>query len=147
MVMIPLPCSRLRGAKMERVSEVLQLPVIIEGRRPLALELQPLEKLHFLRGRRAAERRILKEFLEPGLFDEVLFGLELDELKLLHVPGDQSVIENDFQSKGREVDVPRFDQRIQERVAVLDGHMKDVRIEELEHENAFFNETATTEFR
>src|SRR2546430_665331 len=55
------------GAKMERVSEVLQLPVIVEGRRPLALELQPLEKLDFLRGRRAAERRILEEFLEPGL--------------------------------------------------------------------------------
>src|SRR6266571_1031069 len=121
---------------MERVPEVLQLPVIVEGRRPLALELQPLEKLDFLRGRRAAERRILQERLEPGLFDEVLFGLELDELELLHVPGDESVIENDLQSKGREVDVPRFNQRIQERDAVLDGHMKDVRIEELEHKNA-----------
>src|SRR2546426_627923 len=52
---------------MERVPEALQLPVIVEGRRPLALELQPLEKLDFLRGRRAAERRILKEFEEPGL--------------------------------------------------------------------------------
>src|SRR3989442_16033647 len=82
-----LPCG-LWGAKMERVSEVLQLPVIVEGRRPLALELQPLEKLDFLRGRRAAEGRILQERLEPGLFDEVLFGLELDELELLHVPGD-----------------------------------------------------------
>src|SRR6266704_870395 len=85
---VPLPCSGLRGAKMERVSEVLQLPVIVEGRRPLTLELQPPEKLDFLRGRRAAEGRILQERLEPGLFDEVLFGLELDELKLLHVPGD-----------------------------------------------------------
>src|SRR5436190_1460568 len=26
---VPLPCSGLRGAKMERVSEVLQLPVIV----------------------------------------------------------------------------------------------------------------------
>src|SRR2546427_3971726 len=93
---VPLPCSGLRGAKMERVSEVLHLPVIVEGRRPLTQELQPLEKLDFLRGRRAAEGRILQERLEPGLFDEVLFGLELDELKLLHVPGDKSVIENDF---------------------------------------------------
>ena len=69
---------------MERVPEVLQLPVIVEGRRPLALELQPLEKLDFLRGRRAAERRILKEFLEPGLFDEVLFGFQFDKLKFLY---------------------------------------------------------------
>src|SRR2546430_88941 len=80
------------AAKMERVPEVLQLPVIVEGRRPLALELQPLEKLDLLRGRRAAERRILKEFLEPGFFDEVLFGFQFDELKLLHVPGHQSVV-------------------------------------------------------
>src|SRR5712692_2434200 len=36
---MPLARSGLRGAKMERVPEVLQLPVIVEGRRPLALEL------------------------------------------------------------------------------------------------------------
>src|SRR2546425_13347098 len=132
---------------MERVPEVLQLPVIVEGRRPLALELQPLEKLDFLRGRRAAEGRILQERLEPGLFDEVLFGLELDELKLLHVPGDKSVIENDFQSKGREVDVPRFNQRIQERDTVVNGDVEDVRIEELEHENAHRLIASTAEFR
>src|SRR2546426_11325401 len=89
---VPLPCSGLGGAKMERVSEVLQLPIIVEWRRPLALELQPLEKLHFLRGGRAAERRILKEFLEPGLLDEVLFGFQFDKLKLLHVSSDQSVV-------------------------------------------------------
>src|SRR2546430_5931319 len=69
------------GAKVERVSEVLQLPVIVEGRRPLALELQPLEKLDFLRGRRAAERRILEEFLEPGLLADRLFGFPLDKLE------------------------------------------------------------------
>src|SRR5690348_249567 len=82
----------LRDAKMERVSEVLQLPVVVEGTRPLALELQPLEKLDFLRGRRAAERRIPKEFLEPRLFHEVLFGFQFDKLKLLNVPSDQSVV-------------------------------------------------------
>src|SRR2546421_679433 len=62
-----LSCG-LWGAKMQRVPEALQLPVIVEGRRPLALELQPLEKLDFLRGRAAAAGRVLKEFLEPGLF-------------------------------------------------------------------------------
>src|SRR6266702_1990797 len=60
-------CS-LWGAKMERVSEVLQLPVIVEGRRPRVLEPQLLEKLDFFCGRGAAEGRILKEFLESWLF-------------------------------------------------------------------------------
>jgi len=57
---------------MERVSEVLQLPIIVERRRPLAMELEPLEKLDFLRGRRAAQGPVLQEPLEPRLFDEVL---------------------------------------------------------------------------
>src|SRR5207249_6931778 len=83
----PCHCGRTRGrasscglwrAKMERVSEVLQLPVIVERRRPPALELQALEKLDFRRGRRAAERGILKEFLEPRLFGDGLFGFPLD---------------------------------------------------------------------
>src|SRR5690348_17978154 len=81
-------------AKVERVSEVLQLAVIIERRRSLALELQALEKLDFLRRHRAAQGRILKEPLEAGLFDKVLLGVQLDELELLHVPSDQPVIEH-----------------------------------------------------
>src|SRR5207247_931037 len=104
---------------------------------PLALELEPPEKLDFLRGSGAAQGRILKEFLEPGLFDEVLFGFQFDELEFLHVPHDESLVQDDFQSERRKVDVPGFNQRIQERDTVLNGHMEDVRIEELEHENAY----------
>ena len=48
---------------MERVSEVLQLPVIIEGSRPFFLEPQLLQKLDFLLGGIAAEGSILKEVL------------------------------------------------------------------------------------
>ena len=77
---------------MQRVPEALQLPVIVEGRRPLALELQPLEKRDFLRGRRAPERRIVKEFLEPGLFADRLFGFPLDKLESFRLPGDDAVI-------------------------------------------------------
>src|SRR5437879_11632740 len=88
----PYPCCGLRGAKMQRVPEALQLPVIIEGRRPLALELQPLEKRDFLRGRRTAERRILKEFLEPGLFADRLLGFPLDKLESLRLPWDDAVV-------------------------------------------------------
>src|SRR2546430_10445418 len=116
---------------MERVPEVLPLPVVVQGGRPLALELQPLEKRDFLRGRRAAERRILKEFLEPGLFAGRLFGVPLDKRESLRLPGDDAVIQDDLQTERRQVDVPGFDERIQERDAVLRGHLEDVRIEEL----------------
>src|SRR6266516_3242823 len=129
-----LSCG-LWGAKMERVSEDLQLSVIVEGRRPLALEPQPLEKLDFLRGHRAAERRILKEFLEPGLFADRLFDFPLDKLESLRLPWDDAVVEDNLQTERRKVDVPGFNQRIQERDAVLSGHVEDVRIEELEHDD------------
>src|SRR5438128_36970 len=66
-------------AKMERVSEVLQLPVVVQGRRPRVREPQLLEKLDFLRGRGAAEGGVLKEFLEPGLFADRLCGFPLDK--------------------------------------------------------------------
>src|SRR6266849_5740702 len=132
---------------MERVSEALQLPIIVEGRRPLALELEPLEKRDLLRGRRAAQGLALQESLEPRLFNEMLLGFQFDNLKLLHVPSDQSVVQDDLQCKRREVDVPGFDERIQERDTVLAGHMEDVRIEELEHEHAHRLITATAELR
>src|SRR5437773_2091345 len=90
---VPTAAARTRSALrctssmlLPRTTRYSRAPTPV--RRPLTLELQPPEKLDFLRGRRAAEGRILQERLEPGLFDEVLFGLELDELKLLHVPGD-----------------------------------------------------------
>src|SRR2546425_1869897 len=82
----------LWGAKMERISEVLQLPVIVEGRRPRVLEPQPLEKRNFLRGCGAAERRILKEFLEPRFFADGRFGFPLDKLESLRLPGDDAMV-------------------------------------------------------
>src|SRR5712691_12137541 len=93
---------------MQRVPEALQLPVIIQGRRPLALEPQPLEKLDFLLGRRAAEGSILKESVEPRLFDEKLVGFPLDKRKVLHMSSDHSGVQNNFQSERREVDIPGF---------------------------------------
>src|SRR5437773_5548457 len=105
----------LGGAKMQRVPEALQLPVVVEGRRPPAVELQPLEKRDFLRGRRTAERRILKEFLEPGLFADRLVGFPLDKLESLRLPWDDAVVEDNLQTERRKVDVPGFNQRIQER--------------------------------
>src|SRR5438046_9620682 len=115
---------------MERVSEALQLPVIVERRRPLAVELEPLEKLNFLRGRRAAQGPVLQESLEPRLFDEVLLRCQFDKLEFLHVPSDQSVVQDDLQSDRREVDVPCFVMRLEARYPVLCGHMASARLDE-----------------
>jgi len=49
------PGLNLRHATMERVPEVLQLPIEIESRGPLPLEPQPLEQPNLLRGGGAAE--------------------------------------------------------------------------------------------
>src|SRR5512146_1350334 len=121
---------------MERVSEVLQLPVVVHWSRAPALEIEPPEKRDFLLARRAAECGILQKLPEPRLFHEDLSSLAFDKPESLNVSGDHSRIQNDVQSERREVDVPGFDQRIQERDAVLRGQVEDVRIEELEHDHA-----------
>src|SRR5439155_22880127 len=82
----------LRSAKMQSVSEVLQLPVIIEGMRPLSAESQFLQKRDFLLGRIAAEGRILEEVFEPRLFLEGLFGFPFDKPKSLRGPRGQSAV-------------------------------------------------------
>src|SRR3989442_3006385 len=82
----------LRRAKMESVSEVLQLPVIIEGMRPLSAEFQFLQKRDFLLGRIAAEGRILEEVFEPRLFIEGLFGFPFNKPKSLRGPRGQSAV-------------------------------------------------------
>src|SRR5207248_10283522 len=119
-------------ATMAPFSEALQLPVIVERRRPLVLELQPLEKRDFLRGRRAAEGRILQEFFEPRLVADRLCDFLFDNSESLRLPGDDAVVQDNLQTERRQVDVPGFNQRVQERDAILSGHVEDVRIEELE---------------
>src|SRR5256886_15592027 len=91
---------------MERVPEILQLPVVVQGGRPLALERQPLEKGDFPRVRAAAEGRVLKEFLEPGLFARRLFGVPLDKRESLRLPWDEAVVQDNLQTERRQVDVP-----------------------------------------
>src|SRR5207237_10666624 len=122
----PASLSRgLCGAKMARVPEIWQLPVVVQGGRLLALECQPLEKGDFSRGRAAAEGRVLKEFLEPGLFATRLFGVPLDKRESLRLPGDEAVVQDNLQSERRQVAVPGCNQRIQDREPGLRGHVED----------------------
>src|SRR5256714_7068199 len=72
-------------------------------------------------------------------------GFPLDKLESLRHSWDDAVVEDNLQTERRKVDVPGFNQRIQERDAVLSGHVEDVRIEELEHDDPHLLIAAATE--
>src|SRR5215510_12135284 len=81
------PARLLWRAKMQRISEVLQLPIIIEGGWVFALELQPLEERDFLRRRIATEGRLLEEGCQPRLLVARIFRVLFYNRKLLQVLG------------------------------------------------------------
>jgi hypothetical protein len=64
---------------MERISQALQLPVVVERGWPVSCECELLEKLDFLRGRIARQRWILQEGLEPRLFVDGWDGFPFHE--------------------------------------------------------------------
>jgi hypothetical protein len=56
------PVSRMKGAplhhytsKVQRISEILQFPIIVEGRRLSSLDPQPFKEIDFFLGHRTAE--------------------------------------------------------------------------------------------
>jgi hypothetical protein len=63
------------------------------------------------------------------------------------VQRDHPGIEDDVQRKRGEVDVPGFDQGIQERVAVVPRQVEDVGIEEVENDDPGFLEASATQLR
>src|SRR5688500_496461 len=103
---------------MKRVPQVLQLAVIVEGGRPFASETQPFEKLDLLLGRVTPEGGIRKKRLEAGLLVDRWAGFPFHKIDLLEVRGGQATVQNNLHPEGREVDVPRFNQRIEKREAV-----------------------------
>jgi hypothetical protein len=72
---------------MERISQALQLPVVVERGWAISCEFELLEKLDFLRGRVARQRWILQEGLEPRLFVDGWDGFPFHELKFFGCPG------------------------------------------------------------
>src|SRR5437899_1356533 len=110
---------------MERVSEVLQFPVVVQCIRPFSLELQLLKKLGLLLGDATAQGNIPQEFFEPRLFLEVV-GFPFNKLKSPGVPRSQATVQNNLHSKRGEVDVPGFNQRIQKSGTVLNRQIEDI---------------------
>ena len=51
------------------------------------------------------------------------------------MPWRQVAVQHDLHTERCEVDVPRFDQRIEKRHAVVDRDVEDIRLEELEHDD------------
>jgi len=127
----------LCGAKMERVSEVLQLTVIIERSRPFAREFQLREELDFFLRRLAAEGRILKECCEPRFFLVSLLGLRFHKFKFPGLPWGHSVVEGNFHTEGREIDIPGFKQGIQEGRTVLNREAENIRFQKLKRGDPF----------
>src|SRR2546428_2161987 len=93
----------------------------------------------------AAERSSLKKFFEPRLFVQRFFQVPLKKFKLLNVPCGHSVVLDNLHSKSGEVDVPRFNQRIQEGDAVFYRQVKDSCIQELENEDPHLGITSVAE--
>jgi hypothetical protein len=97
---------------MERIPEVLQLSIIVEGGRPLPFEPELLQKLQLVLLGVMAQRAGTKELFESGLVFGPPVGLFLDVLISLGMLGSQSSVEHDIHPEGPEVDRPGFDQRI-----------------------------------
>ena len=65
--------------------KLLLLKYLIEGRRPLALEPQPLEEGDFFLRCAAAEGYILEEGFQPRLLIARVFGVPFHKRKLLQM--------------------------------------------------------------
>jgi hypothetical protein len=99
---------------MEWVPQILQFPVVVEGGRPSSIEPQVAEKLGLLLGGIAAQGRISKEFFQPRIWLQGSIRLPFNKLESLRILRGQHPVQDDLHAEGRQVDVPGFNQRIQE---------------------------------
>src|SRR5438270_12137564 len=121
---------------MEWIPQILQLPVIVDRRRLLSPDLQRLQELDFLFGGIAAQRRIAQESLQPGFQGHGLFRPFFRKLELLSDSCCEPAVQNNFNPKTLQVYIPRVDERIQERDAVFNRDVKDVRVQKFENGTA-----------
>ena len=76
----------LRSAKVQRVSEVLQFPIVIKWVGPLPPETKSLQKLNLALSRIPAEGGITEKFPESRLFVMILFGFFFNKLNIFFSP-------------------------------------------------------------
>src|SRR6476620_3945200 len=72
--------------KIERISQILQFPVVIERSRTFSFDPQLLQEFDFIGGGITAQRRVLEKFAEPRFFVGPV-GFSLDILEFLGVHG------------------------------------------------------------
>jgi len=115
-----------RITKMDRVPEVLQLSVIIDRHRAAFSEFQHLQEGDFFCSGVATERLILEELPEARIEDGGPFRFPFDKLKPLQAARSHYGIENNFHAKGFQIDVPRFNQRLEKQNTILNGGAEDI---------------------
>ena len=101
----------------------------------------------FLLGQVTAQGAVPEELLQSRFFVDTLVQFPFDELESAGVARSQSSIQHDLHGEAVQIDVPGFDQRIQEEGTVLDRHGQHVRIQELEDEDTHLLEAAPGAFR
>src|SRR5437773_2753290 len=99
---------------MQRIPQVLKLAVVIQRRRaPFVFEPELLEEFDLFRRGAAAKRTVLEKFPQTRLFLRPAVRMGLDKLKSLQRDWSDLTIQDDFDGKSGEVDIPRCDQRVQ----------------------------------
>ncbi len=94
---------------MKRVSEALQLSVVVEGSRPSSAELQTLQEPDLVFRGIAAEGSVLEELFEARLYRKGLFRFPFYKLKSLQALQRQSAVQDNFHAKSLEVNIPTLD--------------------------------------
>ena len=122
--------------EMKRVSQVLKFAIVIQRGRSSVLEAQLFEELDFLQRRICAKRAIFQEFSQSWLFLRGFLSFLFQKFKFLQVHWGDSAIQDDLQGERREINVPRYDQRVEERNTILRGYIEYICVQEFEDSNA-----------
>jgi hypothetical protein len=91
---------------MERVPEVLQLTIVVEGGGAPALEPKLSQKLKLLFRGALAQRGVTKKLFESRFLFETAISFSFDELISPRVLESQSLVEHDIPTEGPKVDRP-----------------------------------------
>src|SRR5437870_2585414 len=122
---------------MKRISEVLKLAIVIErGRVPSVPKAQLFEKLDFVCCRVSAQRTIPEKCPQAWHRHRSRSVLHLAKFEPLLACRSNSAIQEDVQAEGPKIDVPRYNQRIQERDAAFGRYVKNICIQKFENGDA-----------